>query len=91
MLRGSDSGPESQRLLASRRLLAAIATRFSVPVVYLTDFGSEEVKERTEAEVELQRALRRTGGSELPPEELAKIPVSTLRLLTWSITSPDHV
>lgn len=90
MMKGSDSAPESQRLLSSRRLLSAIAARFSVPVAYLTDFGSDEVKDRTEAEVALQRALRRTGGSELPPEELTKIPVSTLRLLTWSITSSDH-
>jgi transcriptional regulator with XRE-family HTH domain len=91
MMKGSDDAPESQRLLSSRRLLSAIATRFSVPVAYLTDFGSDEVKDRTEAEVALQRALRRSGGSEMPAAELAKIPVSTLRLLTWSIASPDRV
>lgn len=91
MMKGSDSAPASQRLLSSRRLLAAIATRFSVPVAYLTDFSSDEVKDRTEAEVALQRALRRTGGSEMPAAELAKIPVNTLRLLTWSIASADRV
>ncbi len=67
--------------------LVAIADEYDAPHAYLVNPGDAEVTERVEAELELRRALRRTGATPLAARALDSVTPEALRAIARSITN----